>query len=187
MTGTGDTTMSGPVGSTMPTAAIAAATGFNATLAINQQARNINAPATRLRLGSGPLCFSFNYRPKRFDAHNIPGYCHNMPAKKSVPAKKPSKITVRRDKRVKQRVELKTKLKKKVMKRAKEKPLSDDEVTRQALAAHFGGAKPKQAVPTGYEGLKRLVGPGFVGVAVLGTEMTDGDGQATVGKSLGRR
>jgi hypothetical protein len=112
-----------------------------------------------------------------------------MPAKKPVPAKKPSKISVRRNKRITQREETAKALKKKVAKRraaAKEKPLSDDEVTRQALAAHFGGPKPKQKVPTGYEGLKAMFGPGFVGAPVMGVDMSEGSGNAPVGVSLRR-
>ena len=79
------------------------------------------------------------------------------------------------------------KMAKKVVKPAKEPKamkLTDAEVTRQALAAHFGGPKPKQPVPTGYEGLKRLTGAGFTGASILSTEMTDGYGDAPVGVSV---
>jgi len=127
-----------------------------------------------------------------------------------MPAKKETKTSVRRNTRKVSRKELSDNLKAKVKARkgaatprdpkkvakvattlakAAEKALgkdklTPDEVTRQALAAHFGGPKPTQPIPTGYEGLRRLQGPGLVGAAVMGVPMSDDEGHGTVGVSV---
>jgi hypothetical protein len=61
-----------------------------------------------------------------------------------------------------------------------------DEVTRRALAAHFGGPKPTEPIPTGYEALlNKGGGVGYcVGVEAHEEYIPDDDDTGVVGKPV---